>query len=261
MHVVLLRGRCFWHINLPSSPSWSWRKILQSRNWCKGLFTSHIRNGMTIFIWLDYWLPNGRRLCDLLPFRFLSTSGLIWNAKVSDIISNGRLVFPSGYQDLQPIWNSIIVHPQTNQLDTLHLAGALFRQILDSLHVVPYLLFRANPLSCLHPLDYFRWVGYTLSTNYSPTRSLPTRYASFVVYIQRHMNIYFSNVPTPHGVERPLSLYFLLYERNNIIFNQIYRTTQELKEEAFEVIKVCLMNKDPHNKLSIFKSLWQLLAT
>jgi hypothetical protein len=98
---VLLRGRCFWYMNIPSSSSWSWRKILQSRSWCKGLFVPLIGNGMTTFLWLDYWLLNGRRLCDILPFRMLSTPELPWNAKVSDIITNGRLAPPPCHQDLQ----------------------------------------------------------------------------------------------------------------------------------------------------------------
>ncbi|KAJ6941863.1 hypothetical protein NC652_007817 [Populus alba x Populus x berolinensis] len=117
VHSVLLRGRSFWYINLPPSSSWSWRKILQSRNWCKGLFTSCIGNGRDTSLWLDYWLPDGRRICDLLPFRVLSSTGLPWNAKVADIITSGRWSFPSGHQDLQPIWHSIHFHPKMHQLD------------------------------------------------------------------------------------------------------------------------------------------------
>lgn len=115
---VLLRGRSFWYINLPTASFWSWRKILQSRNWCKGLFTSCIGNGRDTSLWLDYWLPDGRRVCDLMPFRVLSSTGLPWNAKVADIISAGRWSFPSGHLDLQPIWNSILFHPKMHQLDT-----------------------------------------------------------------------------------------------------------------------------------------------
>jgi len=37
--------RPFWHINMPSNSSWSWRKILQSREWCRVQMVSCIGNG------------------------------------------------------------------------------------------------------------------------------------------------------------------------------------------------------------------------
>ncbi|KAJ6897578.1 hypothetical protein NC652_024398 [Populus alba x Populus x berolinensis] len=117
VHSSLLRGRCFWHINPPSTSSWSWRKILLSRTKCKGMFTSCIGNGKSTSLWLDYWLPDARRICDILPFRVLTSTGLPWNAKVSDIISDGRWTFPSGHHDLQTIWNSIHFHPRTHLAD------------------------------------------------------------------------------------------------------------------------------------------------
>ena len=72
VHSVLLRRHCFWYTNVPSSSSWSWRKILQSRRWCKGMFTPCIGNDRDTFLWLDYWLPDNKRFCDLFPFRVLS---------------------------------------------------------------------------------------------------------------------------------------------------------------------------------------------
>jgi len=33
-----------------------------------------------------YWLLDGQRLCDLMPFRVLTYTGLSWNIKVSNII-------------------------------------------------------------------------------------------------------------------------------------------------------------------------------
>ncbi|KAJ6897365.1 hypothetical protein NC651_023281 [Populus alba x Populus x berolinensis] len=54
---ILLRNRPFWFIPLPSSPSWSWRKILQIREGCRGWFISQVGNGAPTFLWYDYWLP------------------------------------------------------------------------------------------------------------------------------------------------------------------------------------------------------------
>ncbi|XP_061955562.1 uncharacterized protein LOC133677489 [Populus nigra] len=102
IHSTLLRGRCFWFYTAPSSSTWSWRKLLLSRTWSKGYFVPFIGNGRHTFLWLDYWLPSGRRLCDLLPFRLLSSTHLPWNAKVAEIISGGIWAFPEGHVDLLP---------------------------------------------------------------------------------------------------------------------------------------------------------------
>lgn len=72
VHTTLLRGRSFWQLNIPSNPSWSWRKVLQSRDWCRGKFTTCIGNGNTTYLWFDYWLPEGKRINDMLPLRTLT---------------------------------------------------------------------------------------------------------------------------------------------------------------------------------------------
>jgi hypothetical protein len=75
------------------------------------------------FLWLDYWLPNGKRICDILPFRQLSKTGLTCDAKVSSIISEGRWTFPVGQPELQLIWNSIQFFPQPHQPDICNWKG------------------------------------------------------------------------------------------------------------------------------------------
>jgi hypothetical protein len=59
-----------------------------------------IRNGQAAFLWLNYWLLDGRRSSDLLPYRTLSSARLPWNAKVSDIIKGDRWKFPISYQNI-----------------------------------------------------------------------------------------------------------------------------------------------------------------
>ncbi|KAJ6983821.1 hypothetical protein NC653_026591 [Populus alba x Populus x berolinensis] len=86
----LLRGKSFWQVTMPSNPSWSWRKILQSRDWCRGWFINRIGNGNSTSLWFDYWLPGGLRLIDNYSLRTLTATGLMWNARVSDIINAGQ---------------------------------------------------------------------------------------------------------------------------------------------------------------------------
>jgi hypothetical protein len=66
--------------------SWSWKKIILSRDWYKGKFVSSISDETTTFLCLDYWLPDEQQLCNLVPFRVLTSTTLLWNGKVSDII-------------------------------------------------------------------------------------------------------------------------------------------------------------------------------
>jgi hypothetical protein len=91
--------------------SWLWRKILLSRDWFRRKFVSSIVDETTTSLWLDYWLLDGQRLCDLMPFRVLTYTGLSWNIKVSDIIKRDTYAFPSGSLKLQPIWDSITFNP------------------------------------------------------------------------------------------------------------------------------------------------------
>ncbi|KAJ0008203.1 hypothetical protein Pint_30736 [Pistacia integerrima] len=115
-HSVLLRGRSFWHIRVTSGASWAWRKILLSRVWCRGLIVTCIGDGRDTMLWRDHWLPQGP-LCDLLPFRTLTSTGLPWDARVSDIIRDGFWDFPSGSSDLQHIWDSITEQPSASHPD------------------------------------------------------------------------------------------------------------------------------------------------
>jgi hypothetical protein len=112
IHANLLRGKSFWQVPLPSNPSWSWRKILQSQEWCRGWFINRIGNGHSTSLWFDYWLPGGRRFIDSYPLRTLTATGLSWEARVADIIKEGKWEFPRGVTALHGQWDSISFHPK-----------------------------------------------------------------------------------------------------------------------------------------------------
>ncbi|XP_044461803.1 uncharacterized protein LOC123193082, partial [Mangifera indica] len=79
VHRVVLRGRSFWHVRVPS----------------------------------------GGRLCDLFSFRVLSATSLAWDAKVFDIIRDGVWAFPRSCSELQQVWDSIRIFPRVGNSDHL----------------------------------------------------------------------------------------------------------------------------------------------
>jgi hypothetical protein len=54
------------------------------------------------------------------------------------------------------------------------------------------------------------------------------------------------------------TVYYIWYERNNRIFNNAYRSPQELKTEAYEVIIICIMDKDHGVVPNNLKNIWGL---
>lgn len=130
--LLLLCGQSFWHIRVTSRASWAGRKILLSRIWCRGLIVTCIGDGTDTMLWQYYWLSQGP-LCDLLPFRTLTSIGLPWDARVSDIIRDDLWDFPSGSANLQHIWDSITMQPSASLPDHLVWKGHPFgRFSIDS---------------------------------------------------------------------------------------------------------------------------------
>ncbi|KAJ6974535.1 hypothetical protein NC653_030590 [Populus alba x Populus x berolinensis] len=153
VHVVLLRNRSFWHINT-SNPSWSWRKILQSRDWCRGWFTTRIGNGSLTSLWYDYWLPQGKRLIDDFSLRNLTATGLPWTAKVSAIITNGQWQFLPSSSELQAIWDSIRFLPSSSSPDICIWKGHPSGEF--SIASAWELIRDVRPVTSIHHLLWFR---------------------------------------------------------------------------------------------------------
>ena len=153
VHTVLLRHRSFWSLNIPSTTSWSWRKILQSREWCRGWFIKSIGNGLSTSLWYDYWLPDGKRLIDIYPLRVLTSTGLSWNSMVSNIIQDGCWNFPNIYE-LQAIWNTINFSPITAREDLCLWTGQQSREF--TIKSAWELIRDKRPSNNLHHLLWFK---------------------------------------------------------------------------------------------------------
>nr|TKS12186.1 hypothetical protein D5086_0000065860 [Populus alba] len=311
---VLLRGRCFWFYNSPSTASWTWRKILLSRSWCRGLFSPRIGNGLQTFLWLDYWLPNGKRICDSLTFRQLSTTDLPCDAKVSSIISEGGWNFPIGHPELQPIWNSIHFLPQPHQPDTCNWKGLPTGKF--SIDSAWELLRDTRPINSIFHLIWFPdhiprhafilWIA-SMGRLHTKDRLLSFHVISSAtcslcgLQDETHEHLFFkcsysntvwsslcrksllnwpniswqglllwaatrlkNNKSFSHLLARQIlssTVYFVWYERNNRIFNQAFKSPQELIGEIFEAIRSVLLAKDQWKIPNNFQSIWRLQET
>jgi len=93
-----LRGRSLWSISIPSSCSWSWKKLLKLRDMAKSLIRFQVGDGRNIFLWLDHWHPAGC-LLGRFGYRAVYDSGMSINAKLSAIIHNGEWFWPAARSD------------------------------------------------------------------------------------------------------------------------------------------------------------------
>jgi hypothetical protein len=150
---VLLRNHSLWQINIPSILSWSWQKILQAKKDCRGWLLSCIGNGFSTSLWYDYWLPEGKRLIDVLPLRRLTSTGLSWNARVSNIMQGDHWVFPT-IPELQSTWTAITFHPHPTREDQCVWIGNHSGDF--SIHSAWDILRDHRPTNIMHHLIWFK---------------------------------------------------------------------------------------------------------
>lgn len=81
----LLKGKSFWKVKIPSSPSWTWRKLLQLRPLIQPFIKYKIGDGNSTSLWYDNWHPSGP-LVGKYGNRIVYDSGLTDDAKVSTIL-------------------------------------------------------------------------------------------------------------------------------------------------------------------------------
>ena len=80
-----LRQGSLWNAKVPTSCSWSWRKILQLRERIRPLIKHKVGDGAATFLWHDSWNSVG----PLLPYygeRILYDSAIHCNARVAEVI-------------------------------------------------------------------------------------------------------------------------------------------------------------------------------
>jgi hypothetical protein len=93
-----LKGRSLWHIPIPKSCSWSWKKLLKLRDVAKNFLSFKVGNGQDISLWFGDWHPVGR-LIDSYGFRMVYDSGIGLDARVSSVLQNGNWVWPPARSD------------------------------------------------------------------------------------------------------------------------------------------------------------------
>jgi hypothetical protein len=116
------KGRSFWHIPIPSSCSWCWKKSLKLRVVAKQLIRFSIGKESRVFLWWDSWHPDG---CLLAKYghRAMYDAGSNMGARVSSIIRDVQWYWPAARSESivqiqsrlpevliceadQPIWSS-----------------------------------------------------------------------------------------------------------------------------------------------------------
>ena len=101
-----LRQGSLWNAKVPTSCSWSWRKILQLRGRIRPLIKHKVGDGATTFLWHDFWNSVG----PLLPYygeRILYDSAIHCNARVAEVIDERGWNWPiANSGDLIAIKNS-----------------------------------------------------------------------------------------------------------------------------------------------------------
>ncbi|XP_022019069.1 uncharacterized protein LOC110919099 [Helianthus annuus] len=87
---------------MPSSCSYSWRKILNLRPVLRDFFWIDIGNGALASAWYDRWSDIGP-LGEFISPRVISNAGFRLEDSVSDIQANGQWKWPVAWRDLFPV--------------------------------------------------------------------------------------------------------------------------------------------------------------
>jgi len=93
-----MKGRSFWQVPIPTSCSWSWKKILKLRDLAKQYTRFKVGDGRKVFLWLDQWHPEGY-LLDRYGYRLIYDSGFPINSRLHTIIKEGNWYWPAARSD------------------------------------------------------------------------------------------------------------------------------------------------------------------
>lgn len=89
----LLKGKSFWQLKMPCSPTWTWRKLLNLRYVVHPFIKVIIGDGQSSSLWFDNWHPLGP-LAERFGDRIIYDLGMPKDSKVSTIIRNSNWALP-----------------------------------------------------------------------------------------------------------------------------------------------------------------------
>ncbi|XP_058216962.1 uncharacterized protein LOC131327851 [Rhododendron vialii] len=117
IHNYIIKGQCFWSMDIPSDASWTMRKVLNLRSLGQSLIKYQVGNGQNTHLWLDNWHPLGplfKRFGESVVYNL----GKSLLSKVSFIIHNGAWRWP---RQRNRVTQFIVVHtPVDSQPNCLH---------------------------------------------------------------------------------------------------------------------------------------------
>lgn len=87
IHSYVIKEECLWHMSLPSSSSWTIRKLFKLRVLVQPCIKYVVGNGARTFLWLDNWHPLGP-LYFMFGDRVEFNMGRSLAAKVESLIRN-----------------------------------------------------------------------------------------------------------------------------------------------------------------------------
>lgn len=126
----LLRGRNFWQVKMPSSPTWTWRKLLNIRPLVHPYIKDIICDGHNTSLWFDNWHPLGP-LADKFGDRVIYDIGMPKDTKVSSIIRNSKWALPiTQTWEINEIRAGLITPPILLMLRVTDIGGLLLLVVL-----------------------------------------------------------------------------------------------------------------------------------
>ncbi|XP_071686882.1 uncharacterized protein [Rutidosis leptorrhynchoides] len=89
IHTYHLHNKSFWNVPIKPDSSWSWRKILQTREVIHKLVFHSIGNGQNTHAWFDVW-NDACPLTSVVSWRDINGAGFNAYSSVADIITNDQ---------------------------------------------------------------------------------------------------------------------------------------------------------------------------
>ncbi|XP_071708900.1 uncharacterized protein [Rutidosis leptorrhynchoides] len=122
VHVYHLKDKSFWEVPIKPDVSWSWRKILMTRNVIHKHFFHKIGNGQDSLAWFDVWDVAGP-LFNFVSWRDINGAEFHPYSKVGDITLNEQWSWPIFWYHKYPQLLQIHVPVLTDTHDSIKWRG------------------------------------------------------------------------------------------------------------------------------------------